>query len=73
MVGKALRVLGVLGEHPEGIEMAPLAREAGYPLSTVHRLLTSLSREEFAEFDEHTKRWALGLRAFQLGQARARR
>ena len=33
MVGKALNLLGVLGEHPEGIAMAPLAREVGYPLS----------------------------------------
>src|SRR3954463_8717613 len=68
MVGKALNLLGVLGEHPEGIAMAPLAREVGYPLSTVHRLLASLARDEFAEVDEHSKRWSLGLRVFQLGQ-----
>jgi IclR family acetate operon transcriptional repressor len=68
MVGKALNLLGVLGEHPEGIAMAPLAREVGYPLSTVHRLLASLARHEFAEVDERTKRWSLGLRVFQLGQ-----
>lgn len=68
MVGKSLRLLEVLGEHPAGIAMAPLAREIGYPLSTVHRLLTSLSRDGFAEVDEHSKRWSLGLRVFQLGQ-----
>ena len=44
------------------------AREVGFPLSTVHRLLASLARDEFAEVDEHTKRWSLGLRVFPLGQ-----
>ncbi|GAA2813811.1 IclR family transcriptional regulator [Saccharopolyspora taberi] len=67
MVGKALRLLVLLGESPRGIGLSELARRAGYPVSTTHRLLNSIAREEFAVLDEQ-RRWNLGLRMFELGQ-----
>lgn len=67
MVGKALRLLTLLGEAPEGVTLSELARQAGYPVSTTHRLLASIAREEFAVLDEE-RRWSLGLRMFELGQ-----
>jgi len=67
MVGKALRLLVILGEAPRGLTLSELARRAGYPVSTTHRLLNSISREEFAVLDED-RRWNLGLRVFELGQ-----
>lgn len=68
MVGKALQVLSVLGEHPEGIGLSELARRVGYPVSTTHRLLGSLQEHGFARSDPASKRYALGLRLFELGQ-----
>ncbi|WP_114453540.1 IclR family transcriptional regulator [Halopolyspora algeriensis] len=67
MVGKALRLLTLLGEAPGGMTLSELARRAGYPVSTTHRLLASIAREEFAVLDDD-RRWSLGLRMFELGQ-----
>ncbi|WP_211221071.1 IclR family transcriptional regulator [Nocardioides insulae] len=68
MVGKALHMLTALGEFPGGASASQLARSTGHPLSTAHRLLQSLVRDAFAEFDPETRRYRLGLRIFQLGQ-----
>ncbi|OXM73644.1 IclR family transcriptional regulator [Amycolatopsis thermalba] len=68
MVGKALRVLSLLGEYPDGAGVSELARRAGYPVSTTHRLLSSLQEQGFARSDPGSKRYALGLRLFELGQ-----
>lgn len=68
MVGKALDVLTLLGEHPSGVTLSELARISGYPTSTCYRLLKSLGRDHFVEFDGRTKHYTLGLRVYQLGQ-----
>lgn len=67
MVRKALRLLVLLGEAPHGATLSDLARRAGFPVSTTHRLLRSIAREDFAVLDEE-RRWNLGLRLFELGQ-----
>ena len=68
MVGKAVRLLSLLGNYPEGVALSELARVAGYPVSTTHRLLSSLQAEGFARNDTSSKRYSLGLRLFELGQ-----
>lgn len=68
MVGKALALLTRLGDYPDGAQAAELARQVGFPLSTAHRLLGALVRDGFASFDQENKRYALGLRIFQLAQ-----
>lgn len=67
MVGKALHLLTLLGEAPQGASLSELSRRAGHPVSTTHRLLNSLAAEGFATPDEQ-RRWHLGLRLFELGQ-----
>jgi len=67
MVGKAAGLLTLLGEEPGGIALSDLARRAGQPVSTTHRLLGSLAAEGLAACDEQ-RRWHLGLRLFELGQ-----
>ncbi len=67
MVGKALRLLVLLGDAPDGQPLSMLARRAGFPVSTTHRLLASLAREGFVATDSE-RRWTLGLRLFELGQ-----
>jgi DNA-binding IclR family transcriptional regulator len=68
MVGKALRLLTTLGEHPDGSTLSELSRAVGYPTSTTFRLLGTLTHDGFVEFDETTKRYRLGLTIFALGQ-----
>lgn len=68
MVVKALRVLSLLGEHPDGMGLSEVARAAGHPVSTTHRLLSSLAGEGFVRVDLASRRYSLGLRLFELGQ-----
>lgn len=66
MVGKALLLLTQLGEHPEGATLSELAKASGFPLSTAHRLAAALVRDGYADLDEGSRRYSLGLRVFSL-------
>ena len=66
MVGKALGLLDLLAGHPDGAGVSQLARAAGYPVTTTHRLLASLQRAGYVRSEDG--RYALGLRLFELGQ-----
>jgi len=68
MVGKALSLLTLLGDHPHGAVASALARQSGLPLSTAHRLLGSLVREGYVKFDPSSRQYTVGLRIFQLAQ-----
>ncbi|MFE7760868.1 IclR family transcriptional regulator [Streptomyces sp. NPDC057438] len=68
VVGRAIRLLVLVGEHPHGITLSELARASGVPVSTAHRLAGSLRREGLVEFEADGKRYKPGLRLFQLGQ-----
>ena len=66
--GKALRVLTLLGEYPQGATTAQIAEATGHPFSTAYRLLNTLVDTGFAGYDPQEKRYRLGLRVYQLGQ-----
>ncbi|MFE2938068.1 IclR family transcriptional regulator [Streptomyces sp. NPDC059255] len=68
VVGRAIRLLLLVGEHPHGITLSELARESGVPVSTSHRLVNSLCREGLVEFEPVGKRYKPGLGLFRLGQ-----
>ena len=68
MVGKALGLLVLLGDEPRGASAAELSRRAGLPFSTTYRLLGSLTRDGFVDYEPDGRRYHLGLRVFQLGQ-----
>lgn len=68
MVGKALGLLVLLGEEPKGASAAEISRRAELPFSTTYRLLGSLTRDGFVDYEPDGRRYHLGLRVFQLGQ-----
>jgi DNA-binding IclR family transcriptional regulator len=68
MVGKALGLLVLLGDEPRGASAADLSRRAELPFSTTYRLLGSLTRDGFVDYEPDGRRYHLGLRVFQLGQ-----
>jgi len=71
---RALGLLRTLARHQEeGIDLQGVMRESGLERSTAHRLLSSLLEEQFAERDQQTKRYRLGVDAMQLGFAALRR
>ena len=68
MVGKALGLLVLLGDEPRGASAADISRRAELPFSTTYRLLGSLTRDGFVDYEPDGRRYHLGLRIFQLGQ-----
>jgi DNA-binding IclR family transcriptional regulator len=68
MVGKALGLLVLLGDEPRGASASALSRRADLPFSTTYRLLGSLTRDGFVDYEPDGRRYHLGLRIFQLGQ-----
>lgn len=68
MVGKALGLLVLLGDEPRGASAAEISRRADLPFSTTYRLLGSLARDGFVDYEPDGRRYHLGLRIFQLGQ-----
>ncbi|MFE1360082.1 IclR family transcriptional regulator [Streptomyces harbinensis] len=68
VVGRAIRLLVLVGEHPHGITLSELSRASGVPVSTAHRLVNALCREGLVDFETAGKRYKPGLRLFQLGQ-----
>ncbi|WP_406635234.1 IclR family transcriptional regulator [Pseudarthrobacter quantipunctorum] len=68
MVGKALGLLVLLGDEPRGASAAEISRKAELPFSTTYRLLGSLTRDGFVDYEPEGRRYHLGLRIFQLGQ-----
>lgn len=68
-VDRALALLEALATRADGSRLTDLARAVGLANSTAHRLLTTLERRGFAQFDANHARWHVGRRAFTVGVA----
>lgn len=68
-VERALSLLEVLGEDEEGYRLTDLAIRTGLSPSTVHRLLTTLEKHRFVQFDQSDGMWHVGRQAFAVGSA----
>ena len=67
---RALQLLRLLGKHQEsGLTLTQTIEQSGLERSTVHRLLSCLVEEGFAEREELGKTYRLGIEAVQLGTA----
>lgn len=49
--------------------LTELALRVGMPASTAHRLLVTLQKRGFVDFDETTQEWMIGIEAFRIGSA----
>lgn len=68
-VERALSILTVLGDDEEGYRLTDIARRADLSISTAHRLLTTLERQKFVQFDPSDGMWHVGPAAFTVGSA----
>ncbi len=66
---KALTLLEQIAENHEGLPLSDLSQRVGLPPSTAHRLLTTLERRRFVQFDNSQRRWAIGVQTFTVGSA----
>lgn len=49
------------------ITLSDLAIRTGMPASSTHRILSTLQKHGFVEFDESTQEWMIGIEAFRTG------
>ncbi|WP_258112443.1 IclR family transcriptional regulator [Alicyclobacillus sp. SP_1] len=66
-VDKALWILEVVSDYPEGISITELAGKLDMYKSTVHRLLSTLARRGYIEQDVHSGHYKLGYTVLDLG------
>lgn len=66
---RALHVLRAIAAAPDGLILRDVARGVGLPVSTAHRLLTTLESERFVRANPDTGAWTVGPEAFAVGQS----
>ncbi len=66
---RGLAVLRLLGSRATPVSAGSIARELGLPRSTTYELLTELAAAGFVVHLPDSRRWGLGLVAFELGTA----
>ncbi|PCI40806.1 MAG: IclR family transcriptional regulator [Rhodospirillaceae bacterium] len=66
---RALSILNVIAEDEHGLTMTNIAKRTGLPLSTTHRLLTTLQHERYVRCDNDQSLWKAGVQAFIVGNA----
>src|SRR5882724_5736200 len=72
-VDRALQIIETLAEDDEGYRLSDLAVRTGLSTSTAHRLLTTLERRRFVQFDRTRSKWHVGARSFTVGATFVRR
>lgn len=76
-IKSAQRVLDIL-DHVraagrEGVAFMDFTKALAIPKSSLHGLLELMTARQYLEFDETRRRYSLGVRAFEIGQAYLRR
>lgn len=68
-LARALAILNALAETADGVSLTDLAQQVGLPVSTTHRLLSTLQRDQFVRFDQERALWSVGVQTFVVGNA----
>jgi IclR family acetate operon transcriptional repressor len=64
---RALSILEVVAAAPRGITLSSIANQIDLPVSTTHRLLTTLEARAFVSMDKLRKTWRVGRMAACVG------
>src|SRR5260370_18638687 len=72
-VDHALSIIETLAEDDEGYRLSDLAVRTGLSTSTVHRLLATLEKPHFVQFDRYESKWHVGPPSFSAGATLSRR
>jgi IclR family acetate operon transcriptional repressor len=72
-VDRALLLIETLAEDDDGYRLTDLAIRTGLSPSTIHRLLTTLEKRRFVQFDREQSTWHVGAQSFAVGATFARR
>src|SRR5581483_11418183 len=72
-VDRALQIIETLAEDDDGYRLSDLAVRTGLSTSTAHRLLTTLEKRRFVQFDPTQSKWHVGAKSFAVGATFTRR
>src|SRR5258706_6654074 len=72
-VDRALLIIETLAEDDEGYRLSDLSVRTGLSTSTVHRLLTTLEKRRFVQFDRDESMGHIGAQSFPVGSTFLRR
>src|ERR1700730_12414675 len=72
-VDRALQIIETLAEDDEGYRLSDLAVRTGLSTWTAHRLLATLEKRRFVQFDRSQSKWHVGAQSFSVGATFARR
>jgi len=72
-VDRALQIIETLAGDDEGYRLSDLAVRTGLSTSTAHRLLTTLEKRRFVQFDRTCSKWHVGAKSFAVGATFTRR
>jgi IclR family acetate operon transcriptional repressor len=67
MIERALDILTLLADHPQGLPISDIARRLELPKSAVHRLLSSLVGRGLAMQDEYSQRYRMTVKLAAIG------
>lgn len=65
---RALTLLNILSDHPDGIQISRLAEKTGLSKSTIHRLLSTLLNMKYVTQDPKTEKYGLGYQVLYLSR-----
>jgi DNA-binding IclR family transcriptional regulator len=68
-VERAMRVLEVLGASEVSLPLSTIAKQAGIPVSTAHRLLASMKAHGFVRYESDDRTYGVGLAVLSLAEA----
>lgn len=63
---RGINLLEVISSNSE-LSLSDLAQRVDLPSSTTHRLLATLQKRGFVQFDETAQTWSIGIEAFRVG------
>ncbi len=68
-VERAIQVLEILAVSADGFSLADLSKRIGVPKSTLFRILTTLKHNSLVNHDEQRRRFTLGIKLLDWGNA----
>ena len=57
---KSLKVIYLLSENQRGMSLTKISETLGFPLSTVHHILSTFIQDDYVTKDPRTKEYTLG-------------
>lgn len=64
---RALTIMELLADHPDGLRLAEITKELDYPKNSVFRVTTTLRDRGYLIRNEHTKRFVLSRKLLAMG------